>query len=269
MKLHHLRNATFIIKSGPHSILVDPMLGDKGSLPPFALFRHKAIRNPIVSLPENASLLLDKVTACLITHCRTFGIKAFQHTDHLDGTGETFLKSGSIPVTCPEKDGPYLRKLGLSVEKSLPPWNPTPYKGGKITAIPAQHGYGWVHHLMANGAGFFIELPDEPSLYISGDTIFTPEVKRALTQLQPDIAVVAAGSASLDIGDSLLMSPEGILSFIQTAPGKVIANHMEALNHCPTTRTKLKQMIKKVGLEQKVWIPEDGEAIESSYFMLL
>ena len=188
--------------------------------------------------------MLDKITACLITHCRTFGIKALQHTNHLDGAGEAFLKSDSIPVTCPK----------------------SPYKGGQITAIPAQHGYSWVHHLMANGVGFFIELPDEPSLYISGDTIFTPEVKRALTQLQPDIAVVAAGSASLDVGDSLLMNPKDILSFVQAAPGKVIANHMDALNHCPTTRTKLQYMLKEAGLQEKVWIPEDGEIMNTAHF---
>ena len=210
--------------------------------------------------------MLDKITACLITHCRIFGIKALQHTNHLDGAGEAFLKSDSIPVTCPETDGPYLQKHGLSVEKALPPWSKSPYKGGQITAIPAQHGYGWVHHLMANGVGFFIELPDEPSLYISGDTIFTPEVKRALTQLQPDIAVVAAGSASLDVGDSLLMNPKDILSFVQTAPGKVIANHMDALNHCPTTRTKRQYMLKEVGLQEKVWIPENGETMNTAHF---
>ena len=64
---------------------------------------------------------------------------------------------------------------------------------------------------MANGAGFFIQLPDEPSLYISGDTVYTQDVERVLTEFQPDIAVMAAGSASLDVGGPILMSLEEFL----------------------------------------------------------
>ena len=56
MKIHHLRNATFVIESGSNCILIDPMLSGKGELPPFALFRHKPKRNPTVSLPENTIL---------------------------------------------------------------------------------------------------------------------------------------------------------------------------------------------------------------------
>ena len=48
MKIHHLRNATFVIESGAHFILIDSMPGEKRSLPPFAVFRHKARKNPIV-----------------------------------------------------------------------------------------------------------------------------------------------------------------------------------------------------------------------------
>lgn len=68
MKIHHLRSATFIIESGPHFILVDPMLGGKGSLPAFSYFRFKVAKNPLVDLPLNAQELLNKVTHCLITH---------------------------------------------------------------------------------------------------------------------------------------------------------------------------------------------------------
>jgi L-ascorbate metabolism protein UlaG (beta-lactamase superfamily) len=35
MKIHHLRNATFVIESGDHYILIDPMLSQKGELPSF------------------------------------------------------------------------------------------------------------------------------------------------------------------------------------------------------------------------------------------
>ena len=39
------------------------MLSEKAELPPFARFRHKSQKNPIVSLPDNASNILNKITS--------------------------------------------------------------------------------------------------------------------------------------------------------------------------------------------------------------
>jgi L-ascorbate metabolism protein UlaG (beta-lactamase superfamily) len=261
MKIHHLRNATFVIESGAHFILIDPMLGEKGSLPPFAVFRHKAKKNPIVSLPANAPQILDKVSHCLITHSQRFGLRAFSHLDHLDGPGESFLQNKNIPVVCPVQDAPYLKKYGMNVQTELDYWQPAQLLGGEITAVPARHGHSWMHYLMANGAGFYLQLPGEPSLYISGDTVYTDDVKRALRELKPDIAVVAAGCASLDVGGPILMTVEEVVSFVEAAPGTVIANHLEALNHCPVTRVQLKQELERKGLLAKTFIPQDGEVI--------
>lgn len=261
MKIHHLRNATFIIETHHVVILVDPMLGAKGSLPPFSLLRFKAQRNPTVPLPDNADDLLNRVTHALITHSQTFGFKPLQHTDHLDAAGETFLRQKRIPVATPEKDRTYLEKYGLNVSCGIEFWQSRAFAGGQITAIPAQHGHGWIHRMMANGCGFVLQLPDEPSLYISGDTVFNQNVQNALQTYQPDITVVAAGEAQMDAGQPLLMSESEILSFIRSSPGKVIANHMEALNHCPTTRQQLNRTLINANLRDKVLIPEDGETL--------
>ncbi len=261
MKIHHLRNATFVIESKEKYILIDPMLGRKGSLPPFASFKHRAKRNPLVPLPDNASNILDKITHCLITHSQKFGIKALQHTDHLDAAGETFLKSKNIPVATRKQDASYLQKHGLTVKNVLEYWQPINYLGGRLTAVPALHGHSWIHSLMANGAGLFLELPDEPSIYISGDTVYTKDVEKALTELKPDIAVMAAGSASLDVGGYILMPMEELITFAKNAPGKIIANHLEALNHCPTKRAQLRDVLKSNGIAEKVFIPDDGEVL--------
>ncbi len=262
MKIHHLRSATFIIESDDKFILIDPMLGAKGSLPPFSVIRAKAKKNPTVELPENANELLSMVTNSLITHSQTFGIKALQHGDHLDIAGEDFLISRNIPVTTPNKDKVYLKKYGLNVEFGVDDWQSIDYLGGKLTAIPAQHGHGWIHKVMANGVGFFLELPNEPSIYISGDTVLTDNVKRALDKLNPDITVVAAGQAQMDVGQPLLMSKNEVMEFIRLSPNKVIANHMEALNHCLIDRNTLQKSIEHHNLANKVAIPADGETLE-------
>ncbi|WP_028116844.1 MBL fold metallo-hydrolase [Ferrimonas senticii] len=261
MKIHHLRSATFIIEAGEHWILVDPMLGAKGSQPPFSMLRFKAERNPTVDLPENADALLAKVTHCLLTHSQTFGIKALQHGDHLDAAGEQWLVASDIPVITPAKDRAYLEKYRINVSLGLAPWQATEFLGGTIIAVPAQHGHGWIHKVMANGCGFVLSLPNEPSLYISGDTVLTSEVRRALLELKPDITVVAAGQAQMDVGQPLLMPTAEVLEFIELSPGKVIANHMEALNHCPVRRDDLRQALTVKGLSDKVLIPADGETL--------
>ena len=261
MKIHHLRNATFVIESGEHHILIDPMLSDKGALPPFSHLRHKPKRNPIVSLPDNAWQILDKVTLCLITHSQKLGIELLTHTDHLDPPGKSFLRKNNIPVVCHEHDAAYMEKNEINVKAKLYYWQAEQLLDGRITAIPALHGHSWMNYFMANGAGFYLKLPDEPSIYISGDTVYTDDVDRVLYELRPDIAVVAAGCASLDLGGPILMPLEEIITFIKNAPNKVIANHLESLNHCPTSRSQLKQELEKNDLLSKTLIPHDGETL--------
>ncbi len=254
MKIHHLRNATFIIELGKEFIIVDPMLSKKGELLPFAVLKHKARRNPTVELPVNASALLDKVTHCLITHCQK------KHLDHLDIAGEKFLRSRNIPVTCHTSDTDYLLKRGMNVVNGISHWTAMGFLGGEITAVPAQHGHGWIHKVMANGIGFHIEMDNEPSIYISGDTVLTDDVKKALHELKPDIAVVACGYASVDVGKPILMSLEEILEFSRLAPKLVFANHLESLNHCRMTRDHLGNSLQQHGLARKTWMPDDGDS---------
>lgn len=261
MKIHHLRNATFVIESGNAFILVDPMLSDVGELPPFAYFRYKMMRNPIVPLPDNTPGILEQVTHCLVTHSQKWGIEPLTHADHFDKAGKMFLQKNNIPIACRQQDASYMRKNTLTVETTVEYWQTEEFLNGRLTAVPALHGHSWMHTFMANGAGFFLELPDEPSIYISGDTVYTADVERALTELKPDIAVVAAGSARLDVGGPILMPLDEIVTFIRKSPGKVIANHLEALNHCPTTRLQLREELEKNGLMVKTFIPDDGDTV--------
>ncbi|MCD9574309.1 MBL fold metallo-hydrolase [Flavobacterium soyae] len=253
MKIHHLRNATLVIETEEHVILVDPMLGKRKTIAPFTIFRYKPKRNPLVALPKNSREILSNVTHCLITHL---------HPDHIDKAGEVFLRRKSVPVICSVKDEKVLQQRGLNIVQTLNYWEPQPFLGGKIIGIPALHGYGFIARLMGNVMGFYIELPNEKSIYISSDTIFTDDVQKALIELKPDIATVACGTARLDIGQPLLMRINDILKFTTLAPGKVFANHLEALNHCPTTREELRKALTENNLLSKVAIPSDGTSVD-------
>ncbi len=253
MIIHHIRNATMVIEANGHFILVDPMLGQVGSMSSFTLVRAKAQKNPLVPIPECSREVLELVTHCLITH---------QHPDHIDKEGEKFLLERDIPVYCSIKDQKAFEKKGLHVIRAMNYWKRDDFLSGKIMGIPAKHGYGFAAKQMGNVMGFYIALPNQPAIYLSSDTIYTDDVEKVLTGYLPDISVVATGTAQLDVFKPLLMTIEDILKFVENAPGKVIANHMEALNHCQTSRTDLKHALIVHDLIDKVFIPEDGEKVE-------
>jgi len=257
MKIHFIRNATLIIETDKHHILLDPMLGPVATLPPLAFLRHKARRNPIAAMPPNTAEKLAMVTTAVITHCR------LGHYDHLDKTGWKFLAKRQITTYCNQADVPYLQKRKIAT-RPLQANQPHSFLDGRITPFPTQHGYGLIGKMMGPGFGYLIELPGEPTLYLSGDTVLTATVHHVLTEYKPDIAVLAAGSASLDIGKPILMPMSELVEFVRLAPGQVIATHMEALNHCPTTRTELQTAVAEAGLSAKLNIPADGETLEFS-----
>ena len=80
-------------------------------------------------------------------------------------------------------------------------------------------------------------------------------------EYKPEISVLASGAAQFDVFKNLIMNVDDIIKFVKNSHGLVIANHMEAINHCPLTRKKLKEILIQNNLEEKVAIPEDGESV--------
>lgn len=253
MRIHHLRNASFLCQIKQRTFLFDPMLGAKHSQLPFAFFRHKAERNPTVELPPNAMDSIQNATQCFITHL---------HPDHVDKQGLSYLKTKQTPIICSEFHEKILRSQGLNILSVIKTLETTPFFEGKVIGVPCVHGTGVIGFLMGKVMGYYIEFPGDQSIYVSSDTILTKDVERFLRKLKPKLSVVACGAAQLDFGKNILMSLEEIIKFVELSPGKVYANHMEALNHCPITREMLKKKLSEKGLLQKVIIPADGESFE-------
>jgi L-ascorbate metabolism protein UlaG (beta-lactamase superfamily) len=260
MKITHIRNATVIIEAGSSRILVDPMLAAPYALPPLRLLDGKRERNPIVALPAQAEAALESVTHCLITHCQK------GHFDHLDRAGKRWLRERRIPVVCTPHDAGFLRQRGLNVQP-LPENHrqPSPFLGGTISTVPCTHGEGWVGKLMEHGVGYLIELPGEPSLYLAGDTILTQGIRAFVTERQPAVCVVPAGGARFDVGQDIIMGVAEVIALtqlLQPSQGVVIANHLEALSHCPVQRADLTTAAASAGVSSRLRIPQDGETIE-------
>ena len=258
MKITQLRNATLVIEANDKVILVDPMLAPKGAIPALKYLTARRRRNPLVDLPENSHALLERVTHCLITHCQK------GHFDHLDRAGAKWLRERNIPIYCMAGDASFLLKKGLKVLPLKEQSEEQGFLNGSIVPIPCVHGRGIVGSLMAHGYGYFVTLPDEPSLYIAGDTILTAAVEACLKNRKPDISVLPAGGARFDVGGDIIMGAEDILKASRISSGKIIANHLEALDHCPVTREDLVKMRAMENQENKLLIPDDGESLQFS-----
>nr|WP_232771700.1 MBL fold metallo-hydrolase [Tenacibaculum sp. Bg11-29] len=180
----------------------------------------------------------------------------------MDKAGVKFLIKNNIPITCRTKDKKGFIKRGLHVTQSLKYWEKQKLLGGTIEGIPVKYGYGFVAKTMGNVIGFYIKLPNQKSIYLSSDTIYTDSVNKVLKKYKPDISVLACGIVQFDLFKQLIMNIDDILKFIKNTQGKVIANHMESINHCPLTRKELKKTLTQHQLINKVLIPEDGEILE-------
>lgn len=259
MKITQIRNATLLLEFTAQGrdigLLLDPMLALRDTLPSLKYFGAQRLRNPLVDLPENAPALLARVTHCLITHCQR------GHFDHLDRAGKEFLRDAGIPVICMPRDCDYLSSRELTVQPLSGELRQT-FFHGHITPTSCVHGHGLIGRLMEHGHGYFIELPDQPSIYIAGDTLLTADVRHCLSQHQPDVAILPGGGARFDLGSKILMDGADVLDACALTSGIVVANHLEAMDHCPTTRTELESCGKRAGLIQRLRIPEDGETLE-------
>ncbi|MGB1014249.1 MAG: MBL fold metallo-hydrolase [Nannocystaceae bacterium] len=245
MKIKHLRNATMIVELGGEHLLVDPMLAKPGVMPGFKLFGGGRKRNPLVPLPPDTQAALSKVTGIVVTH---------EHPDHFDRDAVAWIRKQGLVVWANERDEASLRRKGIDVRRLE-----DGALGMRIEVIPSRHGRGLLGWLMGPVAGYFFAHPNEPSLYLTGDSILTPQVLDALTRLQPEVVVAPAGAANVGIGGDILFSLTELVRLIRHGQGRFVLNHLESLDHCPVTRAAVTQRMRDEGLSDRVWVPEDGE----------
>ncbi|MCG8581012.1 MAG: MBL fold metallo-hydrolase [Bacteroidales bacterium] len=242
-----IRNATLKITYAGKTLLVDPVLGEKHSFMSFV--QPDKNLNPTVDLPMSIAEITKGVDALLITHA---------HPDHFDPKAMEVLDK-NIPVYAQPFDSKAAQDGGF---KTVIPVNGTADLDGiQIIRTSGKHGPDEALEMLGEVSGFILKKDNYPTVYIVGDCIWGDEVEQAIKTNQPDIIITNSGGAVFMGQGRILMDEQETVKVAQMAPeATVIAVHMEALDHCATTRDKVVAAAKENNLN--ILVPEDGEVIK-------
>jgi L-ascorbate metabolism protein UlaG (beta-lactamase superfamily) len=250
--MRFIRHATFVFEAEGVKVLVDPMLGPAGAADPVANTPNQR-RNPLVDLPfgdEEMAVLLREIDAVLLTHT---------HADHWDPSAEDLIPEDT-PIFCQPNDREKIGAAGF--RQVLPIDRELEWGNLRLVRTDGRHGTGEIGRRMAPVSGFVVGSEGSPTLYVAGDTIWCPEVEEALAVHSPDVVVLNAGAAQFLEGDPITMTAEDVVRTARAAPdARMVAVHMEAINHCLLTRDGLRAELDREGLVGRVETPADGETL--------
>ena len=252
-----IRNATLVFNYAGKKILIDPMLAKKGIYPGFEGTVNSHLNNPLVELPVPAESLLD-VDAVIVTHL---------HPDHWDEVAIQMLPKNKLIFSQNENDAKIISESGFSNVSILS--TGSKFDNINLHITSCQHGpdeayaHPQIAKILGDASGVIFSHPDEKTVYLVGDSIWTDTIEENLKNNQPDVVILNAGSAIINGFDPIIMGKEDVLKVHQILPNAIIIiDHLEAINHCTLGRNELREFVVENNIADKVIIPEDGQLIE-------
>lgn len=248
-----IRNATLKIQYSGKTILLDPLLGEKGS----SVSALKVNKNPRVHLSMPVTEILENLDCVLLTHA---------HIDHYDDAAKKMI-SKSMPwyVQPADYDSVAVKDKFIhttAIVDSLQTGNLT------IVRITGSHGRGKLAEMMGASSGYVLKAQGQPTLYIMGDCIWNEATQKAVKQHNPAYIVVNSGGAILPpfskTDGPIIPNEQEVMAMLDALPEhiKLIAVHMDAIDHCQTTREILRNEARHHGADMsRLIIPKDGEKI--------
>ncbi|KOR79195.1 hypothetical protein AM232_12565 [Bacillus sp. FJAT-21352] len=251
MNIKQIRNATIVVEYAGKKFLIDPMLEEKGTYPPFPGSIKQDQYNPIVSLPTSVDEVIGGVNAVIVTHL---------HLDHFDEAAQRLLPKDIKMFVQNEEEATEVRNVGFKNVEVLQ--QDTIFEGIQLVKTKGEHGRGEeLLKLMGEVCGVVFKHPSEKTLYVAGDTVWYEGVQEELDAHKPDIIVVNGGDNQFIEYGSLIMGKEDIYEVHKAASNaKIISVHMEAVNHWALSREELKNFSKEKGFSSRILVPEDGES---------
>lgn len=246
IEIQLIRNATLRLNYNGQNILVDPSLSPKNSFMSFKVANKNL--NPTVDITVPIKEITKNLDAILVTHT---------HLDHFDDGAKKHLLP-TLPLFGQPSDVDVFKKspfTNISIVE-----HKTEFNGITLIRTGGKHGPEHMLEALGKVSGFILKAKDYPTIYIVGDCLLDDEIKSNINTYNPDIIIVNSGGAVFG-GSQILMNEKDVVDIAQRFPQvKLIAVHMESLDHCLTTRQMVKDEAKKENV--KVYVPNDGEIIQ-------
>ena len=182
MKVTYLGTASVLLEYGGLRIITDPVLDPPGrsySFGPWYAPKSWFVSTRSYKAPLDVTEL-GALDVALISHD--------QHADNLDEAGRQLVSAVPFVITNPHA-ARRLKATGLAAGES------TTVDGVTFTAVPARHGPRFTPQV-SQVTGFLLTAEGEPTVWISGDTVLSPELRAALPTLRADVAIIHCGGVT-------------------------------------------------------------------------
>jgi L-ascorbate metabolism protein UlaG (beta-lactamase superfamily) len=250
MNIQQIRNATIIVVYAGKRFLIDPMLAEKGTYPPFPNSPRQEQNNPLVGLPTSIDNIIKNIDAVIVTHL---------HLDHWDDAAKEALPKEIKIFAQNEENATEIRNAGFQNVEVL--HEDTVFEGIQLIKTKGEHGRGEILKIAGLVCGVVFKHSTEKTLYVAGDTVWYDAVQKVIDTHKPEIIVVNAGDNQFFEGGSLVMGKDDVYEVLKAAPdAKIIAVHMEAVNHWALSREELKNFANEKGISSNVLVPDNGES---------
>lgn len=250
MNIQHIRNATLVVEYAGKKFLVDPMLAEKGTYPPFPNSPRQDQNNPLIDLPTSIDNIINGIDAVIVTHL---------HYDHWDEAAVKALPKDIKLFSQNEEDATEIRNAGFQNVEVLQ--ENTVFDGIQLIKTKGEHGRGEILKMAGLVCGVVFKHSEEKTLYVAGDTVWYAAVQEVIDTHKPEIIVVNAGDNQFLVGGSLVMGKEDVYEVVKASPNaKIITVHMEAVNHWALSREELKSFLNEKEIASNVFVPDDGES---------
>ncbi len=247
VEIQLIRNATLKINYDGKCFIVDPMFAPKHS---FMSFVDPAkTLNPTVDLPMSVEDIVNRVDAILLTHT---------HPDHIDNIAIESLNK-DLPLFAQIADRDFLETTDFQNITFIN--HDLIWEGIEIYRTDGVHGPEDIKDVIGKVSGFVLKAEDCPTIYIVGDCLPDDTIKTNIEQYKPDIVITNSGGAYFRGGShQILMNEEDTLAIAENnKPTKIIAIHLEAIDHCSVSRSNLRHQAEARNLN--LFAPGDGEKL--------
>ncbi|MEU5877471.1 MBL fold metallo-hydrolase [Spirillospora sp. NPDC047279] len=197
----HIGGPTVLIEVGGRRLLTDPTFDPPGRTYRFGWgTSSRKLAGPAVDAAD-----LPPVDAVLLTHDH--------HGDNLDDAGRALLAGAGTVITT----APGARRLRRNAARSHDAGGPRDVRGLRagetyrlegdggppitVTATPCRHGPPLSRPITGAVVGFALTWPDQANgpLWITGDTVLYPGVRRAAADLRPGTVLLHLGGVRFSL----------------------------------------------------------------------